>query len=135
MFIVILCLRQGNVESILCCRFLKCILLLFEPQVCEQYTANFIIRNSLFVCRALSPIGRYFYTLANSFSSDLVFNLNSFGMVRSYIYNFCCKQFHNVCTPSFLCLTETILLRDKLFNFDPLHKPALNIFFYKFAVL
>jgi len=86
-------------------------------------TVNFIIRNSLIVCIALAPIGRscLYISQRYSFSSDLVFNLNIFGTVRSYIFNFCCKQFHNVRTPSFLCLIETILLRDKLSNFDSAH--------------
>jgi len=61
-----------------------------------------------------------FYTLANAIVSALnsFFNLNSFEMGRSYIYNFCCKQLHNVCTRSFVCLNKAIMLRDKLFNFD-----------------
>jgi len=120
----------------LCCRFLTLIFFCLSHRNVNS-TVNFIIHNSLFVCRALSPVGCNFVYISQrySFSIDLVFNLNSFGMVRSYIFNFCCKKFYNVCTPSFLCLTEAIMLHDKLFNFDPafetlssLHKYALNNF-------
>jgi len=103
-------------EVKLCCRFLKRICCCLSHKNVNS-TVNFIIRNSLFACRAFSPVWCIFYSQRYNFSSDLVFNGNSFGMVRSYIYNFWCK--HNACSPSFLCLIKIILLRDVQFHFNP----------------
>ena len=36
----------------------------------------------------------------------------------SYFTNFCTTQFEKVCTPSFLFLVETLMLRNNLLNFD-----------------
>jgi len=48
------------------------------------------------------------------------FEVWSLYLFYHYTYStFCCMQFNNVFTPSFLSLIETILLREKLFNFDP----------------
>jgi hypothetical protein len=36
----------------------------------------------------------------------------------SYVTNFCKIQFKNVCTPSFMLLVETLMLRKNLVSFD-----------------
>lgn len=104
----------------LCSRFLKFVFFCLSNRN-NNRTVNFIVRNSLFICRALSPIGRNFKFIVNryNFSADLILNENRSSVIMSYISNFCREQFEKVCTPSFVCLTETLLLRVKLLLFDP----------------
>jgi hypothetical protein len=104
----------------ICSRFLKFVFFCLSNRN-NNRTVNFIVRNSLFICRALSPLGRNFKYIVNryNFRADLIFHENRSSVIMSYISNFCREKFQKVCTPSFMCLMETILLRDKLLSFDP----------------
>ena len=84
-------------------------------------TANFIVRNSLFYCRSLSPLGRNFSLISSryNFNPALIREPNNFSSISSYLSNFCTIQYDKVCTPSFLFLQESILLRNNLLEFDP----------------
>lgn len=104
----------------LCNRTLNFIMFCLKNRNCNN-TANFIVRNSLFYCRSLSPLGRNFSLISSryNFNPALIREPNNFSSISSYLSNFCTIQYDKVCTPSFLFLQESILLRNNLLEFDP----------------
>ena len=73
----------------LCNRFMTFIVYCLSSHNCNS-TVNFIVRNSLTVCRAQSPIGRNFLFICNryNFCHELIFDVNN----RSFFVpfsNFC----------------------------------------------
>jgi hypothetical protein len=107
----------------LCNRTLKFIMFCLYNRYCNN-TVNFIVRNSLFVCRSLSPLGRNFSLISSryNFNPSLIHEPNNFSLILSCLSNFCTSQFDNVCTPSFVFLRESILLRNNLLDFDPTYE-------------
>ena len=55
---------------------------------------SFIVRNSLFICRALSPLGRNFKYIVNryNFRADLIFYENRSSVIMSYTSIFVVKN-------------------------------------------
>ena len=78
----------------LCHRTLKFIMFCLSKHNCNN-TVNFIVRNSLFFCRSLSPRGRNFLCINYhyNFSPDLICDPNNCSTVMSYLTNFCTTQF------------------------------------------
>ena len=103
----------------LCHRTLKFIMFCLSKHN-NNNTVNFIVRNSLFFCRSLSPLGRNFLYISHryNFSPDLICDPNNCRTVMSHLTNFCTTQFERMCTPSFLFLVETLMLRNNLLHFD-----------------
>lgn len=104
----------------LCHRSLQFIIYCLSSRNCNG-TVNFIVRNSLFFCRSLSPLGRNFLFMSHryNFTPSLICDPNNCKFIISNFTNFCAVQFEKVCTPSFLLLVETLMLKNNLIDFDP----------------
>ncbi len=91
----------------LCYRTLKFTMFCLSKHNSNQ-TVDFVVRNSLFFCRALSPLGRNFLHISQrySFSPLLICDPSNFITITSHFMNFCTSQFEKVCNPSFYLLVE-----------------------------
>lgn len=107
----------------LCHRTLTFIMFCLSNRNCND-TVKFIVRNSLFFSRSLSPLGRNFSLISSryNFNPALIYDANNFRLILSFLSNFCTIQFDNVCTPSFLFLQESLLLRHNILEFDPMYE-------------
>lgn len=107
----------------LCHRTLKFIMFCLSKHNCNS-TVNFIVRNSLFFCRSLSPLGRNYLHVSRryNFSPSLIRDPNNYRAIKSYLCNFCTTQLDKVRTPSFFLLVETLMLRNNLLYFDPAYE-------------
>mgnify|MGYP003507201830 FL=1 len=107
----------------LCNRTLTFIMFCLNNRNCND-TVKFIVRNSLFFSRSLSPLGRNFSLISSryNFNPALIYEANNFRLILSFLSNFCTTQFDNVCTPSFLFLQESLLLRHNILEFDPMYE-------------
>ena len=109
-----------NMFDELCHRTLKFIMFCLSNHNSNS-TVNFIVRNSLFFCRSLSPLGRNFLYISQRYNirPSHICDPTNCSSIMSNFNNFCAIQFEKICNPSFLFLVETLMLRNNLLNFDP----------------
>jgi hypothetical protein len=105
----------------LCHRTTQFILFCLSHHNCDSIVNN-IVRNSLFFCRNLSPIGRNYFLVCRRYDSNpnhsLIRDPDNCRTIMSCLSHCCGNKFYIEYSPSFFCLVETLLLRNNFLNFD-----------------